>query len=435
MIVRSSRCAVGLAVIGVATIAAGESPGAVTRATVSIVPQVARLDQAVAIDARGFRPRSSVVLTAVTRDFYGKVWTSHARFRADASGRVDPARSPALAGTYVGTEPMGLLTSMQPEDSTDPVDWDTLYPLDGAKVTVSATVEGRVVARASFERRTTAPGVTERTTTRVGEGFVGRFCRPPRSSRAMPAILLVGGSGGGFANPYAASLFASHGYPTLDLAYFGRPGLPHELKEIPLEYFVHALRWLAKQPGVESGSVGIFGVSRGAEAALLLGSLYPDLVDDVIAYAGSSVVLPAVGRSEVPAWTVRGKAVPYSSRNLGKPSPSSRAAIEVEKIRGPVFLVCGGSDNLSYGCRHQRAIVARLRRHGRRSFTSLEYPAAGHGVGFAVPYTPIATVVDTRYGVLFLGGTVATDAAARADSWPRLLAFLARQRTNRSGAS
>ena len=47
------------------------------------------------------------------------------------------------------------------------------------------------------------------------------------------------------------SLFASHGIATLSLGYFGEPGLPTQLKNIPLEYFETVLQWLSTQPGVD----------------------------------------------------------------------------------------------------------------------------------------------------------------------------------------
>jgi hypothetical protein len=44
---------------------------------------------------------------------------------------------------------------------------------------------------------------------------------------------------------------ASHVYPTLTLAYFGLPGLPAGLENVRRVYVARALRWLARQPGVD----------------------------------------------------------------------------------------------------------------------------------------------------------------------------------------
>jgi len=57
---------------------------------------------------------------------------------------------------------------------------------------------------------------------------------------------------------------------------------------------------------------------------------------------------------------------------------------------------------------------------------SLVYPGAGHGVAVAVPYSPAPlAVISSQYGELHLGGTPAANATADADSWPKLLQFLA----------
>lgn len=80
-----------------------------------------------------------------------------------------------------------------------------------------------------------------------------------------------GGSEGGLADtiPWAA-LLASHGIPALALAYFDGPGLPCALNDIPLEYFVKAIRWMRRQPEVDPTRVWLFSGSRGTEAELLV---------------------------------------------------------------------------------------------------------------------------------------------------------------------
>jgi hypothetical protein len=67
-----------------------------------------------------------------------------------------------------------------------------------------------------------------------------------------------------------------------------------------------------------------------------------------------------------------------------------------------------------------------MHQHGRTDVTAIEYRRAGHTVGVMVPNVPTRTTVASRYGVLTVGGSPAVDAAARADSWPKLLAFLGR---------
>jgi dienelactone hydrolase len=271
-------------------------------------------------------------------------------------------------------------------------------------------------------------GVSVRDMTLAGQGFDGCYYSPRASSRPSPAILVLGGSEGGLPCYYRPGLLASHGYPTLALAYFGAPGLPADLKRIPLEYFRHALEWLAKQSGVDPNRLVVLGASRGGECALLLGTVYPDLIHAVVSLVGSSVVSGSPSAPGEPAWTLAGKPVPYvGESDLGNPDPTDnpQAIIPVEKIAGPIFLVSGVMDGLWPSYSYAVAIVDRLRAHGRKDYTSLVYYQAGHEAG-GVPNFPVGNVFLSPRGLLNLGGSLSGDVHARADSWPKLLAFLKR---------
>jgi dienelactone hydrolase len=223
-------------------------------------------------------------------------------------------------------------------------------------------------------------------------------------------VLVIGGSEGGY-SPYLATLLASRGYASLALAYFKEPGLPQTLKDIPLEYFAKALRWLAAQPGVDSKRVVLLGASRGGEGALLIGSTYLDLVHGVIA---ASPIDQVAGAYPGPgdAWTLGGKPVP-----LGP--------IAVEKIGGPVLAFAGGKDEIWDSKDSVARIVARARAHGREDIVGVVYLRAGHGV-VLVPNAPTAGTIETAPGTYVeLGGTTEDNLRAHADSWARILRFLA----------
>jgi hypothetical protein len=63
-------------------------------------------------------------------------------------------------------------------------------------------------------------------------------------------------------------------------------------------------------------------------------------------------------------------------------------------------------------------IAARRVAHRKPPPTILRYPNAGHGVFGPPPPTAIAALAQ-------FGGTPEGNLAARADSWPKVLAFLA----------
>lgn len=93
------------------------------------------------------------------------------------------------------------------------------------------------------------------------------------------AIGMLGGSEGGkswsrIKRPN--EILVQQGYAVLSLAYFKAQDLPISLEEIPIEYFERAFTWLSAQRGLVPNEVALLGGPKGAEAALLLGSLYPD---------------------------------------------------------------------------------------------------------------------------------------------------------------
>ncbi len=233
---------------------------------------------------------------------------------------------------------------------------------------------------------------------------------------------MLGGSEGGLSGHDDAAAFASHGYPALALAYFGEPGIPATEQNIPLEYFERALKWLARQPGVDPNHLVVDGASRGGEAALLLGVYYPNLVHAVIATTTSSNILcglDANQRCDGASWTLHGAPLPYSD-DFHDPLATGHpdAIIPVEKIRGPILDNCGGLDSLVSSCPFGIAIENRLNA-ARFPFTHelISYPNAGHSVNVGVPYRP--------FDFESLGGTLEANQLAVADFWPRLLAFLA----------
>jgi dienelactone hydrolase len=313
---------------------------------------------------------------------------------------------------------MGLIASMRPA-TADPgrlYFWNGSQPL---RFTVSLTAGGRTLATTTFRRRLSRSRVGSSDQTLQGAGFVGTFFTPAGTVKKT-TVLAFGGSEGGLSTYLLGALLAARGYPALALAYFDEPGLPRTLQSIPLEYFAKALAWLRAQPGVDPSHVVTLGISRGSEAALLLGVHYPKLVQAVVASVPSNVSLCGIttaARCAGPAWTLAGKPLPYT-RQFDNPAPTDdpTAVIPVEMIAGPVFLDCAGKDEVWSSCAYARAVIARLEAHhaGYRHvlYTS---PRAGHLSGGLIPDEPGSAASDP---------TFVADAQARERLWPRLLRFL-----------
>jgi dienelactone hydrolase len=364
--------------------------GSSSHPTISAAPRDGLLDVAPRIRVSG--ASEDAVLRASTVDERGRRWTSTTPV---VQLRRDPTRP--------------LWTLSHATDFFDP-------PLSGYVVRLDLIQGGRSVAHTTIARRWAARGVRK---TDVSDGLYGVEFDPPGSGRRA-AALVIGGSDGGLTTAGEAALLASHGYPAMALAYFRAPGLPRTLKDIPLEYFARALRRLDAHRDVDPRHVAVVGVSRGGEAALLIGATYPRLVHGVVALVPSNVVNPALdGRSAT--WTLRGRPVPQIRvEDFGDPDPvrTPEAVIRVERIAGPVLTASGGVDALWPSYDYAEAVHRRL---DARDFAyphpDLRFENAGHGVGAAVPYLPTVTYRD-------FGGSAAADEAGKAALWPRILDFM-----------
>lgn len=415
------------------------------------------------ISIGGLPPLQDVLIRATTKDDNHRRWSAEAVFRATESGCVDLAHAePRSGGSYRDAQAMGLFWSMRLAD--EPANATAIFIKSDPSpniVTFQAEVGGRIVSTAELQRNFLAPETATRDLN--VNGHVGRLYLPPKTSRSpaherLPVVIVLSGSGGGLDLDKAAVL-SRHGFAALALAYFRVPPLPAWLHRIPLDYFEAALGWLAAQPEIDPQRIGVVGVSRGAELALLLGATFPQ-IRAVVAYASSSVAWAAGGREKttgeiIPSWMWRGEPVPFAPlplrrfmwrsafpvavlrrpvmfRNLFRAGlrdrdAVERAAIPVEQIRGPVLLVSGGEDHVWPAKEMSDAIVARLDGRGfSHPVEHWHYPRAGHMLRY--PFLPTTSrqsrnphLRNARYS---FGGSAPADAEAQADSWRRTIAFL-----------
>lgn len=266
-------------------------------------------------------------------------------------------------------------------------------------------------------------------------------------------MIVLGGSDGGLREGSAAVL-ARQGYATLALAYFGIDPLPPELVEVPVEYFGRAIAWLKAQPAVDPERIAVMGSSKGGELALVLGATYPGNVKAVVGYVPSGVVWQGISfgprlLNPGSSWTLGGRPLPFV--RFARPQPSemagiirfwagvpfsfrpfyeraledersvAAASIAVENINGPVMLISGGDDQLWPSTLLSEVAMEHLRAHDHPFlYEHLRYEDAGHMI--AVPGTG---PTGNQMGSFNVGGSTRANSLASADSWPRVLDFLA----------
>jgi dienelactone hydrolase len=411
-----------------------------------VAPLRALVDEPVTISLSGLVPGQPVTLWAHTRDASDEEWTSSASFVADERGALDLATQRPITGSYHGVDPMGLFWSMRPVSKQVPALFLT-DPCEPVEVELIAEIDGTAVGGARLQRLFAADGVRGEVVQE--QGLVGAFYRPSDSGPSS-AVIILSGSDGSLRESQAA-LLASRGYAALTLRYFGAEGLPESLVHIPLEYFETAIHWLQARSEVQSDNIGVIGLSRGGELALLLGATFPT-IKAVVACSPSGLVQAGLERGySRSAWTYHGKPLQqafvrwtpllwfklmgqlmtqraFPLRDLFLSTLKDRkhldeATIPVEKIQGPILLISGDDDQMFPSTVFSEHIMRRLTEHHHPyADQHLHYQGAGHFVSFPYGFPYLPPFVKRVQG-LAVGGTVVDTAASVADSWPKILAF------------
>jgi dienelactone hydrolase len=425
-----------------------------TSPRIDISPVEGLIDEPLHVVLHGFQPQDPVTVhsSASFAEAAG-TWSATATYVPDDSGTIDLDTQAPESGSYAVADSSALIWALRPDDPT--TNSRALNAgLEPWNLTVIAS-QGDTTVSSTIQRKQVGDDVK---LVEVREDDIIANLFLPEGKGPYPTVLVLGGSGGGFADRQAA-LLASHGFAAVSLAYFGVEGLPEELRRIPLEYFESALSWIGEHPLLDSTRLAVSGTSRGGELALLLASRYPQ-IRSVVAWVPSGYLWGAISRiddvgsdEDFASWTYGGKALPDAGRvrnNAVAPdetgiihlapayldfaadeSRANAALIPVENINGPVLLVSGKADTLWPSAHFGTLIEQRLRERGFDfAAEHLSYDDAGHSIGGGIfPTTINQSFHPIRKAIIDLGGTPEGLARARADSWPRALEFL-RQHTS-----
>ena len=282
----------------------------------------------------------------------------------------------------------------------------------------------------------------------IGDAMPGSFYAAPEGEGPFPAIVVIGGSNGGDSTQRRmAKRFVEQGYAVFGLVYYspawyGRdaqfPALPAAFDAIPVEGAERAREWLCQRSDVRCDAIGIYGVSKGAEFALLAGSLI-DGFAGIAAIVPTDVVwegwgpgtrsgktssfswqgvplsfVPYVGMDEAFAKMRSGERVrlriPHDAGRHANPDRALAARIRVEDIDEPVLVAGGDADTVWNSGEMAQAISERRTAVGLET-TALIFTDAGHGL--------------SGDGSNVEGWYKEPELAAQREVWPATLRFFA----------
>jgi len=257
--------------------------------TLILSPTTSLIDEPVFISAAGLTPYQEVIIHAKAshQETYGT-------YLCDWHGSLDLAQAKPKDGTYKEIDGMGLLCSMP-----DRCEGEVVFILES---------HGKELDRQTILRQSSSIPIQKIDIRQ--EGLTASLFIPD-GQKSFPVIIYLSGSNGGL-NEKRAKYLAAHGFATMALAYFAAEGLPPNLEQIPLEFFLKALTYLKTHPRIDAKKIGLYGVSRGAELALLLGIHYPQEIAALAVVVPTSTVYGGLSETPVPAWLWKGEPLPFA---------------------------------------------------------------------------------------------------------------------------
>ncbi len=196
------------------------------------------------------------------------------------------------------------------------------------------------------------------------DGFIGSLYKPQDNSFEGKALIMSGGSDGYFSlTCLIAEQFVKHGLTVMALAYWNQPGLADALEKIPVEYVERAALWFKDNNYIK---IGMWGISKGSEYALISGSILQNLISCVVAVCPINICCQGIrkGKSvsllDCSAWSFREREIPYANLQYNKwqiikdmlkrrsicmrscynnaiASAPEKAHIKIENINGPIL--------------------------------------------------------------------------------------------------
>jgi alpha-beta hydrolase superfamily lysophospholipase len=414
-----------------------------------VSPISALCDTPLEIGAQGLSPRDSVTISACLHYPWAPdlEFKSSAHFRADDQGRIDLAKQAPESGDYSFVDRMGLIASLH---SSDPNAFKKILSGIGINesmhIDFTAQHDGEQTT-IQVERRFLA---TDAAREQIHDDFVGELFYSKDTTG--PVIVWIGGSGSNLGiNALICGPLASHGCAVLSLPFFNEPGLPKSLSHIPLEYFDKAIEWLAHHPATSGRPICLLGMSKGAEAALLVATRHPE-ISKVVLWAPNAWCFQGIALKNESSWTLGEKDLPYIRlktswllselwhcfvtntpfgftnvyrRGIERAKNRETARIPVERSHADFLLVAGDECGMWNTLEGSRELMDTLKhRNGGQKQELIVYQHTGEP--YLVPYVIPCDYHTVRMAprlTLDSGGSLEGNFRALVGAWERTLDF------------
>ncbi|XP_067680470.1 bile acid-CoA:amino acid N-acyltransferase-like isoform X3 [Haliotis asinina] len=404
---------------------------AVPKLTVS--PQTALVDEKVCVKVSGLKPSQRVTLHASLTE--KTVFAACGHFTGDEHGCINVTTQASCGGTYTGVDGMGLLWSMIPalgeskmarlskRDVTEP--FSVHFSLLEGHLDLNQCDVKAAIVTTMTERWYKARSVKQIT---VREGRLRGSLFLPAGDGPFPGVIDMFGSTGGLVETRAA-LLASHGFAALALGYMGYDDLPKDLNDLDLDYFLDAVEWLQSQSAICLNGIGVVGVSKGAELAMLMATFSPKVA--AVVNISGCLAFTFTDLKRIGAEAIKGVKI-----DLGGVVVTDAGIITRDAYRGwelatipfwqseANFLLVYGEDDQCWNVHGAKMIVNSLPAEKRKNVEMQFYPSAGHLI--EPPYTPHCYSSFHKIAGMNLvwGGSPKPHAHAQQDAWHKALSFL-----------
>ncbi|XP_021340970.1 bile acid-CoA:amino acid N-acyltransferase-like isoform X1 [Mizuhopecten yessoensis] len=404
----------------------------------SVHPHEVMVDERVSVQVSGLAANQRVTVYSSIKSGKGEVFASCGCYQAEKDGTVDLERTPALSGTYTGTDGMGFIWSMRPAPGQRSglrlVQTDVTKP-QLVNISIHSGHHSLSDLCKGHSNPPLVTGVLPRwykscdvSRIPVTSGRLRGTLFLPKGPGPFPGLIDMYGTGGGIME-YRAALLASRGFAVLALPFFGYQDLQKSFSDLDLNYFKEAVTFLDTHTHVQSGGLGIIAISKGAELGQFI-AIHCPVIKAIVSINGmpylsfspihdGHITYPNAIELDLALYDHTEEGICSKTGHCFDTSKFFKVWESDVKILSII-----GSDDMNVHPDLHQLQVGCFPAHKQNNIELVVYEGAGHLI--EPPFSPHcrASYIKMLGTNLVWGGNPVDHAYAQEDSWRRILHFL-----------